>query len=73
MTDQAPSLHEPHSLRFTFGALWRVVAILSLVWAVGGSLDGADLEELIAVPLVMAAWALGVFVLDRWVVKADQN
>jgi hypothetical protein len=71
MTDHAP--HEPHSLRFTFGALWRVVAILSLVWAVGGSLGGADLEELIAVPLVMAALALGVFVLDRWVVKADQN
>jgi hypothetical protein len=60
-------------LRFTFGALWRVLIILSLVWAVGGSLDGADMEELIAVPLVMAAWALGVFVLDRWVVKADQN
>jgi hypothetical protein len=59
--------------RATFGALWRVLIILSLVWAVGGSLDGADMEELIAVPLVMAAWALGVFVLDRWVVKADQN
>jgi hypothetical protein len=70
MTDHAPSLRE---LRFTFGAFWRVVVILSLVWAVGGSLDGADLEELIAVPLVMAVWALGVFILDRWVVKADQN
>src|SRR5580658_5093943 len=69
MTDHAPSSHEPGSLRFTFGALWRVLVILTLVWAVGGSLDGADLEELIAVPLVMAAWALGVFVLDRWVVK----
>jgi hypothetical protein len=21
----------------------------------------------------MAAWALGFFILDRWVVKADQN
>jgi hypothetical protein len=73
VTDDAPPLDEPHRLRFTFGALWRVVVILSLVWAVGGSLDGADLEELIAVPLVMAAWALGVFILDRWVVKADQN
>jgi hypothetical protein len=59
-------------LRWTFGALWRVVAIVSLVWAVGGSFDGADLDELIAVPIVMAAWALGVFILDRWVVKADQ-
>jgi hypothetical protein len=70
MTDYAPS---PRELRFTFGAFWRVVVILSLVWAVGGSLDGADLEELIAVPLVMAVWALGVFILDRWVVKAVQN
>jgi hypothetical protein len=71
MTDHAPSLHEP--FRFTFGALWRVVIIVSLVWAVGGSLDGANLDELIAVPLVVAAWALGVFILDRWVAKADQN
>jgi hypothetical protein len=73
MTDPAPSLHEPHSLSFTFGALWRVLVILSLVWAVGGTLDGAALRELIAVPLVMAAWAFGVFILDRWVVKADQK
>jgi hypothetical protein len=67
MTDHAPS---PRELRFAFGAFWRVVVILSLVWAVGGSLDGANLEELIAVPLVMPVWALGVFILDRWVVKA---
>jgi hypothetical protein len=72
MTD-APALYEPRYLRFTFGAIWRVVVILSLIWAVGGSLDGADLQELIAVPLVMAAWAFGVFILDRWIVKADQN
>jgi hypothetical protein len=50
-----------------------VVAILSLVWAVGGTLDGADPEELIAVRLVMTAWALAVFILDRRVVKADRN
>jgi hypothetical protein len=62
--------YKPPSLKFTFSALWRVVVILSLVWAVGGSLDGADLQELIAVPLVMAAWAFGIFILDRWVVKA---
>jgi hypothetical protein len=73
MTDHSPALYQPDSLRFTFSALWRVVVILSLVWAVGGSFDGADLQELIAVPLVMAAWALGFFILDRWVVKADQN
>ena len=70
MTDHAPSPHERYSLRFTFGALWRVVVILSLVWAVGGSLDGAAPEELIGVPLVMAVWALGIFILDRWVVEA---
>jgi len=70
MTDHAPSLRE---LRFTFGAFWRVVVILSLVWAVGGSLDGAAPEELIGVPLVMAVWALGIFILDRWVVEAIQD
>jgi hypothetical protein len=69
MTDDAPPLYEPRSLRFTFSAIWRAVVIFSLVWAVGGSLDGADLQELVAVPLVMAAWALGFFILDRWVVK----
>jgi hypothetical protein len=36
-------------------------------------LDGADLQELIAVPLVIAAWASGIFILDRWVVKDDQT
>jgi hypothetical protein len=71
MTDDAPSLHEPRFLRF--GTLWRVVAIMSFVWAVGGRLDGADLQELIAVPLVMAAWASGIFILDRWVVRDDQT
>jgi hypothetical protein len=70
MTDHAPASYDQRPL--TFGTLWRTVAIVSLAWVVGGSLDGADLHELIAVPLVMAAWALGFFILDRWVVRADQ-
>jgi hypothetical protein len=72
MSDHAPALYEPHSLKFTFTALWRAGVILSLVWAVGGSLDGADMQELIALPLVMAVWALGFLILDRWV-KANKN
>jgi hypothetical protein len=70
MTDHAPMLHEPGFLRFTFGALWRAVVIVSFVWIIGGTLDGATPPEILAVPLVVAAWAFGIFILDRWVVKA---
>jgi hypothetical protein len=70
MTDQAPALHERRFLRFTFGALWRAVVFVSFVWIIGGTLDGATPQELVAVPLVVAAWAFGIFILDRWVVKA---
>jgi hypothetical protein len=73
MTDQAPTLHEPRFLRFTFGALWRAVVIISFVWIICGTLDGATLQEIVAVPLVVAAWAFGMFFLDRWVVTGDQN
>jgi hypothetical protein len=73
MTDHAPTLHEPRFLRFTFDALWRVVVIISFVWIIGGTLDGANPQEIVAVPLVVAAWAFGIFILDRWVVTGDQN
>jgi hypothetical protein len=73
MTDHAPTLYEPRFLRFTFGALWRAVVIISFVWIIGGTLDGATPQEIIAVPLVVAAWAFGIFILDRWVVRGDQN
>jgi hypothetical protein len=51
--------------RWTFGSVCRVVVIASLAWAVGGSFDGADLDEHIAVPLLVAAWGGGIFILDR--------
>jgi hypothetical protein len=70
MTDHAPTPHEPRFLRITFGALWRTVVIVSFVWIIGGTLDEATPQELVAVPLVVAAWAFGIFILDRWVVKA---
>jgi hypothetical protein len=74
MTDLAPSLHEPHSLRFTFGALWRTLLIVSLALVVAGSFDGGDLRELIVVPLVVAAWMCGIYILDRWVMMSvDQK
>ena len=74
MTDHAPSLHEPHSLRFTFDALWRMLVIVSLALVVAGSFDGGDLKELIVVPLVVAAWVCGIYILDRWVMMSvDQK
>jgi hypothetical protein len=72
MTHHAPTLRGPGFLRFTFGALWRAVVIVSLVWIIGGTLDAATPEEILAVPLVVAAWAFGIFILDRWVVKASR-
>jgi hypothetical protein len=68
MTDDVPDPYDRRPL--TFGALWRTLAIVTLAWVVGGSLDGADLKELIAVPLVVAAWAFGIFILDRWVMMS---
>jgi hypothetical protein len=73
MTDHAPALHEPRFWRFTFGTLCRAVVIISFVWIIGGTLDGANPQEIIAVPLVVATWAFGIFILDRWVATGDQN
>jgi hypothetical protein len=62
MIDHAPTLHERLAL---FG---RAVVIISFVWIIGGTLDGADPQEIIAVPLVVAAWAFGIFILTcvKW-------
>jgi hypothetical protein len=65
MSDHAPDPYDRRSL--TFGALWRTVVIVLLAWVVGGRLDGAGLKVLIAVPLIVAAWAYGILILDRWV------
>jgi hypothetical protein len=73
MIDQAPTLHEPRFLRFTFGALWRAVVIISFVSIIGRTLDGPTPREIVAVPLVVAAWTFGIFILDRWVVRGDQT
>jgi hypothetical protein len=71
MTDHTPDRYDRRPL--TFGALWRTLVIVTLAWVVGGSLDGADLKELIAVPLVVAAWAFGIFILDHWVMMGGDQ
>ena len=63
MTDHAPTLYEPRFLRFTFGTLGRAVVIISFVWIIGGTLDGATPQEIVTVPLVVATWAFGIFFL----------
>jgi hypothetical protein len=68
MTDDVPDASGRRPL--TFGAVWRTLAIITLAWVIGGSLDGADLKELIAVPLVVAAWGFGILLLDRWAVMS---
>jgi hypothetical protein len=65
MTDHAP---DPYDRRpSTFGALWPTLIIVSPALVVAGSFDGGDLKELVAVPLVVATWVCGIFILDRWV------
>jgi hypothetical protein len=39
-----------------------------LLLAIGPALDGAGLAEAIGVPVLMAAWAAAVVLIDRWVV-----
>jgi len=55
----------------TLGPRWRLAVLASLVWAIGGTLDGKGLWSLIAVPLLVGAWICAVFVVDRWVGVQD--
>jgi hypothetical protein len=49
------------------GPRWRLAALASLVWAIGGSLDGKGWWSLVAVPLLVGVWICAVLVVDRWV------
>jgi hypothetical protein len=72
MNDHAPNLYDRRPS--AFGALWRTLIIVSLTLVVGGGFDRGDLKELIAVPLIVAAWVCGIFILDRWVMMSvDQK
>jgi hypothetical protein len=70
MTDHVPTLN------FTFGAIWRVTGVtvlVSLLWIIGDAFDGGS-QSPIVVPLLVAAWMCGIFILDRWVSKgADRR
>jgi hypothetical protein len=69
MIDQVPALDEQRSSDFTFGALWRVGAVVSLIWVIVEGLGGAELRALIVVPLFVGAWLWVIFALDRWVTR----
>jgi hypothetical protein len=60
-------LHELRPLSVKFGVLWRVSALGSLIWVIGDALDGGSLPDLIAVPLLVIAWAWSIVILDHWV------
>jgi hypothetical protein len=72
------------ALLFWGGAIKRLIAmndfpspafiggagLLALVLlAIGPALDGAGLAEAAGVPVLMAAWAAAVVLIDRWVVR----
>jgi hypothetical protein len=69
MIDQVPALSEQRSSDFAFGALWRVGAVVSLIWVVVEGFGGAELRALIVVPLFVGAWLWVIFALDRWVTR----
>jgi len=61
-------------MNLSFATLWRVGLLASIVWAIGGALDGASPLELLAVPVIVAAWLSAVVLIDRWVTKGlDQE
>jgi hypothetical protein len=51
----------------TVAAPWRAGVLASIAWAIGGALDGATLSELLAVPIIVAAWISIAVLIDRWV------
>jgi hypothetical protein len=54
---------------FPSPAFIGIAGILAmLLLAIGPALDGAGLAETAEVPVLMAAWAAAVVLIDRWVV-----
>jgi hypothetical protein len=66
MTDHLPALN------FTFGAIWRLSVLASLVWIIGDAVEGGS-QSPIAVPLLVGAWGCVIFLLDRWVSKGEDR
>jgi hypothetical protein len=55
---------------FPSPAFIGVAGLLALLLlAIGPALDGAGLAEPAGVPVLMAAWAAAVVLIDRWVVR----
>jgi hypothetical protein len=38
-----------------------------LLWAIGGTIDGASLRSLVSVPVFVAVWMALIWGIDRWV------
>ena len=64
-------MDKSNSWNLTLGPRWRLAVLASLVWAIGGSLDGKGLWSLVAVPLLVGVWIFAVLVVDRWVGTHD--
>lgn len=57
----------------TFAIVWRAGIVASVVWAIGGALDGATLPELLTVPMIVGAWISAVVLIDRWVMRMSNK
>ena len=73
MIDQVPALSEQRTSDFAFGALWRVGAVVSLIWVIVEGLGGAGLQALVVVPLLVGVWLWVIFALDSWVTRGPDH
>jgi hypothetical protein len=58
---------DTNPLNFTRNGKLLLAALGLMLWAVGGTIDGASLRSLISVPLFVAAWMGLIWIIDRWV------
>jgi hypothetical protein len=54
-------------LNLTRNGKLLLAAVGLLLWAIGGTLDGASLRSLVSVPLFVALWMGLIWIIDRWV------
>jgi hypothetical protein len=57
-------------LNLTRNAKLLLIAAGLVLWAVGGTIDGASLRSLVSVPVFVAVWMGLIWAIDRWV-RAD--
>jgi hypothetical protein len=53
----------------TYASRAQVGVVALCAWVFAGMLDGAASTEIVGVPVLLAAWAAALALIDRWVTK----